>query len=198
LGLRQLQFVRDKIAPHLIAHADATGAAMAHGVPDTAIPPCLNDRDADNWRALLAIAALAGGGWPARAYRAAEILCTESADGDRGPEWTLKQIVEGTRAVHQSALDRYNDWVKGGSKGIPGRPMHPPVPFVASEELAGWLIEKDDSGFGDCRDIGSVKLRVARALRPFGVRPELRKVHRKAVRGYDMAALSAVWQRYRP
>jgi len=196
IGLRQLQSIRDKIAPHFIAHADAIGSAMAKGVPDSAMPPSLNDRDADNWRPLLAIAALAGDPWPARAYKAAELLCGESADGDRGPEWTLRQIAQGVQDVHQAAVDRYQEWVRGGSKAIPGKPMHPPVPFITSEDLAAWLMEKDDSGFSDCRDIGTAKLRVARALQPFGVTPELRKIHGKAVRGYDVPAIAAVWRRY--
>jgi putative DNA primase/helicase len=37
--------------------------------PDPDIPDALNDRAADNWRPLLAIADLAGGEWPARARR---------------------------------------------------------------------------------------------------------------------------------
>jgi hypothetical protein len=35
------------------------------------VPPDLNDRAADNWRPLLAIADLAGGEWPEQARRAA-------------------------------------------------------------------------------------------------------------------------------
>jgi len=47
-----------------------------------AVPRALNDRAADNWRPLLAIAEAAGGEWPALAHRAAvAISCdTEPAD----------------------------------------------------------------------------------------------------------------------
>src|SRR5215831_7814784 len=38
--------------------------------PEPAIPDALNDRAADNWRPLLAIADLAGGDWPRRARQA--------------------------------------------------------------------------------------------------------------------------------
>jgi putative DNA primase/helicase len=48
--------------------------------PDPAIPNSLNDRAADNWRPLLAIAELAGGDWPARARDAACLLSGEGHD----------------------------------------------------------------------------------------------------------------------
>jgi Protein of unknown function (DUF3631) len=49
--------------------------------PDPSIPDVLNDRAADNWRPLLAIADLAGGEWPQRAREAALVLSGEGNDG---------------------------------------------------------------------------------------------------------------------
>ena len=48
--------------------------------------PDLNDRAADNWRPLLAIADLAGGTWPEKARRAACLLSGEEQDGAIGVE----------------------------------------------------------------------------------------------------------------
>ena len=48
--------------------------------------PDLNDRAADNWRPLLAIADLAGGTWPEEARRAACLLSGEEQDGAIGVE----------------------------------------------------------------------------------------------------------------
>jgi putative DNA primase/helicase len=48
--------------------------------PDPAVPNSLNDRAADNWRPLLAIAEVAGGDWPARARDAASVLSGEGHD----------------------------------------------------------------------------------------------------------------------
>src|SRR5258708_3702871 len=48
--------------------------------PEPGIPEVLNDRAADNWRPLLAIADLAGGAWPKRARDAACILSGEGHD----------------------------------------------------------------------------------------------------------------------
>jgi len=48
--------------------------------PDPQVPDALNDRAADNWRPLLAIADLAGGEWPKQAREAACILSGEAPD----------------------------------------------------------------------------------------------------------------------
>jgi hypothetical protein len=53
--------------------------------PDPKMPG-LNDRAADNWRPLLAIADLAGGTWPEEARRAACLLSDEEQDGAIGVE----------------------------------------------------------------------------------------------------------------
>ena len=53
--------------------------------PDPKMPN-LNDRAADNWRPLLAIADLAGGTWPKEARRAACLLSGEQQDGAIGVE----------------------------------------------------------------------------------------------------------------
>jgi hypothetical protein len=211
IGLRQLAGLRDKVAPHLMAHADAIGAAMAQGVPDHLIPHALNDRDADNWRPLLALAQLAGGDWLARAQRAAETLCMASGDGDRGNEWALRQVVEFAQEKRAASVAEWRAWVLGGRKAAPPASGTAPAlrsrggarrpascRFVASDDLAGWLIAKDDSGFADARDTGPVKLRVARLMRGFGIVPTVRKVNGQAIRGYEVAAIRAVWRRYRP
>jgi putative DNA primase/helicase len=53
--------------------------------PDPKMPD-LNDRAADNWRPLLAIAELAGGTWPEEARRAACLLSGDEQDGAIGVE----------------------------------------------------------------------------------------------------------------
>src|SRR5262249_51436770 len=58
---------------------------------DPQMPEALNDRAADNWRPLLAIADLAGGEWPQLARQAALTLSGEAQDGAVGVE-LLKDI----------------------------------------------------------------------------------------------------------
>ena len=55
---------------------------------DPALPHGLPDRAADNWRILIAIADLAGGGWPERARAAALEIC-EAGSEDRDSKKTL-------------------------------------------------------------------------------------------------------------
>src|SRR5262249_16008335 len=52
--------------------------------PDPQMPEALNDRAADNWRPLLAIADLAGGDWPQLARQACLTLSGESPEGAMG------------------------------------------------------------------------------------------------------------------
>jgi Protein of unknown function (DUF3631) len=59
--------------------------------PEPDIPPALNDRAADNWRPLLAIADLAGGEWPQLARQAALTLSGEAQESASGVE-LLKDI----------------------------------------------------------------------------------------------------------
>src|SRR5262249_1948927 len=54
--------------------------------PDPQIPEALNDRAADNWRPLLAIADLAGGEWPQLARQAALAISGDAQDGAVGVE----------------------------------------------------------------------------------------------------------------
>ena len=44
------------------------------------LPPAIQDRDADVWEALIVVADLAGGAWPARARAAAVALVAEAKD----------------------------------------------------------------------------------------------------------------------
>src|SRR5215471_8935370 len=54
--------------------------------PDPQIPDGLNDRAADNWRPLLAIADLAGGEWPQQARHSARLLSGRAQDSAVGVE----------------------------------------------------------------------------------------------------------------
>jgi putative DNA primase/helicase len=74
--LAPLQELCSKCARWVADHRDLLASA------DPAMPPQLNDRAADNWRSLLAIADAAGGGWPARGPDAAVALSGASQDED--------------------------------------------------------------------------------------------------------------------
>src|SRR5215467_2712903 len=75
--------------------------------PDPQIPDALNDRAADNWRPLLAIADLAGGDWPNRAREAACILCGDGHDAVSANELLaadIRKAFEGKEEIRSADL----------------------------------------------------------------------------------------------
>src|SRR5262249_21591041 len=74
--LHPLALLRRRVARWVADHLAALQAA------DPAVPAALNDRQADNWRPLLAIADAAGGGWGDRARVAACTLAGAGGEAD--------------------------------------------------------------------------------------------------------------------
>jgi len=203
ITLLGLENTRQKLGPHLAAHAPAVRAAMAIGIADHEIPIGLNDRDADNWRPLLATAKLAGPDWLDKAQQAARALCAVSSDGMFGNEAVLRLVVEFTREQRREAVEQWRTWVNKGRQPAQRTPSQPAVGgapsvvrVIPSDALAAWLIERDDSGFSDQRDTGPVKLKVARAMAAFGIRPSLHRVGKHPRRGYAVAEIRAAGRRY--
>jgi hypothetical protein len=73
----RIEALRDLVRKAVRWTADKAGQLA---VADPQLPPSLHNREADNWRPLFAIAAVAGGDWPAIVERAASRL-TGAADG---------------------------------------------------------------------------------------------------------------------
>jgi putative DNA primase/helicase len=76
--------------------------------PDPEIPDALNDRAADNWRPLIAIADLAGGEWPKRAREAA---CLLSGEGHDTPSTNVELLADIHRAFSDLDVIRSDDLV---------------------------------------------------------------------------------------
>jgi putative DNA primase/helicase len=74
--------------------------------PDPQIPDALNDRAADNWRPLLAIADLAGGDWPKKARDAALVL-----SGEEVSTFNVDLLTDIQKAFGDSAVIRSADLV---------------------------------------------------------------------------------------
>jgi putative DNA primase/helicase len=98
--------------------------------------PDLNDRAADNWRPLLAIADLAGGTWPKEARRAACLLSGEEQDGAIGVELLRDirsafgdgDVIRSSDLVAQLTADPERPWAEWKH----GRPL-------TQKQLAGLL-----------------------------------------------------------
>ena len=141
---------------------------------DPVIPDRLNDRAADNWRPLLAIADALGGEWPQRARHAALLLARSAAadDDDIGTA-----LLADIRALF--------DWA--GEDRLPSRRM------------LDKLIEHEEGPWADLLKGRALTLpHLARLLKPFGVRPRTIRYGAETVKGYTRADFEDAFARYLP
>jgi hypothetical protein len=135
----------------------------------------LEDRAADTWEPLIAVADLAGGDWPDRARKAAEALTRaerdQEADGSLGLR-LLGDLRDAFRADDELAtavlLDRLCEVEEAPWEDMPY--SHKPL---------------------DARTLANL-------LRPYGVRPKVIRLGDKTPRGYARAHLVDTWARYLP
>jgi hypothetical protein len=145
-------------------------AAIASAQP--ALPEGLNDRAADVWEPLLALADLAGGEWPIKAREAARGLSARAQERD--PMGTL-------------LFDILNVFVTSGGKRM------------STRRLVRELLDYTVRPWGDTlKDKGLNELWLARQLRPYGIRPKLLKVEGGVMRGYVLDDFVGVFRRYIP
>ena len=140
---------------------------------DPAMPPTVTNRDADNWRPLLAIADAVGGKWPARARVIAEAM-TEKAKGD---DQSLRaMLLEDIRFVF-------------ATKGVDKLP---------SAELVEALLAMKDRPWPElgraAKPITQNKL--AGLLKDFGIRPCNVWVGAKPLKGYGSGQFEDAFARY--
>lgn len=142
---------------------------------DPSIPEVLHDRDADNWRALIAIADRAGGRWPERARLAAEHLCSaELEDAD---------------AVSTLLLSDIRDMIRSNDSQS--------NMFSQTMLSALWrLDERPWPNFDRGRPISAANL--ARMLRPFGIVPGTVRIGDHTQKGYKLEAFDDAFSRYLP
>jgi hypothetical protein len=137
------------------------------------LPDELNDRAADAWEPLLAIADLAGGDWPQRAREAAVEL-----SGDAGGEETSLgvQLLGAT----QRAM---------GSREV-----------IATVELLDTINKDEELPLGGWRDGKGIDARgLAKLLKPYGIKPtSVRVDDYHTPKGYRAEDFRDAWQRYLP
>jgi hypothetical protein len=144
--------------------------AFASADPD--IPDGLNDRAADNWRPLLAIADAAGTRWSEFARQAALHL----SGGDQTD-------AEGTRVrLLADIRDLFND---GAEERLP------------SSDIVARLIAREDLPWGELRGGRPITApMLANMLRQFGIRPKVFRSGGTTPRGYLRADFADAWGRY--
>src|SRR5262249_43822476 len=140
--------------------------------PDPEVPEALNDRAADNWRPLLAIADLAGGEWPDRARAAALTLSGEGLEDDAIGVQLLRDI--------QTAF---------GEEEV-----------IRSADLVAKLAEDPERPWADWKHGRPLSQnQLGRLLARFGITSETIYIPGlKTAKGYKRAQLEASWDAYCP
>jgi hypothetical protein len=155
-----LEAVRDRLA----AWAAEQLESLSKAEPQMPV----EDRAADTWEPLVAVADAAGGHWPATARAACRALVDRADDADEEQSLAVKLLAD-IKIV-------FDGW-------------H--VSFISSGDLVSELRRIEDSPWNDF-DINPSKL--AYRLKDFGIKPGRNPAGN--VRGYSLEALSDVFSRY--
>jgi putative DNA primase/helicase len=138
--------------------------------PDPAIPDALNDRAADNWRPLLAIADLAGGAW---ARRARDAACLLSGEGHDSTSVNVELLVDIRKAFGELDL-------------------------IRSAELAAKLVKDPERPWAEWKHGKPLtQKQLAGLLAPFGITSET--VHTPGQdhgKGYKRVRFEEAWAAY--
>ncbi len=130
----------------------------------------VEDRAADTWEPLIAVADLAGGDWPARARNAALVLVEAECEEDVAASLGMRLLGD-IRSIFTEFT----------------------VSFMASSELVLRLRKLDDAPWSE-RELTTTGL--SRLLRPYGIKPGHNAA--KTTRGYDKAWFADAFARYLP
>lgn len=159
--------LRDELA----AWADLVREDLRDAWPE--MPNGIEDRNADCWEALLAVADAAGGQWPERARCGAVALVAALRAGS--PSLGIRLLAD-LRAIFTE---------------------HDRVALV-SDELVTELRGVEDSPWDDIKGKPLNSRGLATRLRQYGITPRKWRDGDRTVRGYQRADLVDPWERYLP
>ena len=152
-------------------------ARIVATLPAVTFPNALHDRARDAWESLLAIANVAGGGWPGRAWKACEhFAATSGGDEDGAREMLLGDLYD----IFEAA-----DW----PEGIPSATIVERLVAMESRPWPEWKRGKQLT----MKALGDL-------LKPFEIKP--RQLGKQADgsnrRGYHLADFRKDWASYFP
>jgi hypothetical protein len=136
------------------------------------MPAGVEDRDADVWEALIAIADTAGGDWPERARKAAAALIKEAKDIE--PSLGIRLLAD-TRTIFGDA-----------------------TLVLSTESLLHALHGLPESPWADLKGKPLNDRGLAHRLRQYGVKPKAIRIGDSTLRGYTREDLFDPWQTYLP
>lgn len=147
---------------------EAIGSVNPDQVPDE-----LDDRAAESWEPLLAVADLAGGAWPERARRAAvELHATREQDEEALSLVLLRDV----RSIFDGRDDRR----------------------IHTTDLLAALHEVESSPWGDYFGKPMTAHALAKLLRPYHIEPRLFRTGQEVRRGYALDQFADAFSRYVP
>lgn len=156
-------------------------SSLAGTVGDTwpDMPEGVEDRDADVWEALLAVADMAGGHWPERARASAVTLV--SASKDRAPTLGVL-LLRDLRKV----FGREGELFSAAEK-------------LPTDQILDRLNALDESPWSSIRRGDPLDARgLARRMEKYGIKPAQYRDGELKLRGYSAAQLDDAWGRYLP
>jgi hypothetical protein len=136
------------------------------------MPSVLQNREADNWRPLLAIADAAGNDWPAHARKIAELIAISNRGSEQSPGvMLLCDIFEFFRGQLSQR--------------------------VSSAELAAFLADLDGRPWADWKAGKPITAKsIANLLAPFNIGPNEMRVGQQVLRGYHRDQFEDAFARY--
>jgi hypothetical protein len=151
-------------------------AAVEEELSDTYpdMPEGVEDRDADVWEALLAIADAAGGDWPKRA-RVAAVALVAAARETETQSLGIRLLADLRTVFERSGEDK-----------------------LATDAILKSLTDMDEAPWGDIRGKELNARGLARRLGKYGVKPKTVRIGDATPKGYERADLLDAWIRYLP
>lgn len=143
---------------------------VAHRITWPDMPPEVQDRDADVWEALIAVADAAGDDWPIRAWEAAVALVTESKQST--PSLGIRLLADLRRAFGDHDA-------------------------MFTEDVLAALHKIEEAPWADLRGKPLDSRGLSSRLRPYGINPKQVRIG-ESRKGYARTDLFDAWQRYLP
>lgn len=166
------QFRRRMQAPH--GHGIRSRIevwAKSATIPWLSLPPEIQDRDADVWESLIAVADAIGGEWPVRARAAGVALVTASKDVE--PSLGIRLLTD-LRVVFENADE------------------------LSSKSILHALNALEESPWGDLRGKPLDERGLANRLKQYGVKSRTIRIGGSTPKGYRRVDLFEAWGRYLP
>jgi hypothetical protein len=138
----------------------------------TGVPTTLENREADNWLPLLAIADAAGGAWPNVARQIAENLTLATRRTEQSIAVMLLEDIHTVMGGHNA------EW-------------------IPSAELVKALVQLEDRPWAEWKGGKPITTNaVARLLAPFNIRPFEMRMGTRVLRGYQVSQFADAFARY--